>query len=43
MSNENTVGSVVLYNVHDRYYPRTAVSDQEYGMECVQQGYDDNI
>lgn len=38
MSSENTVGSVVLYNVHDRY-PRMVVGDPENGM---QKDYDDN-
>jgi hypothetical protein len=38
MSSENTVGNVVLYNVHDRY-PRMVVSDPENGM---QKDYDDN-
>lgn len=38
MSSENTVESVVLYNVHDRY-PRMVVSDPENG---VQKDYDDN-
>lgn len=38
MSSENTVGSVVLYNVHD-IYPRTVVCDPENRM---QKDYDDN-
>lgn len=38
MSSENTVGSVVLYNVHDRY-PRMVVGDPENGM---QKDCDDN-